>query len=157
MSRTTRTTTATASPARTPVPGNSHPLGGSPDSFAHVEPPSVDAPPVPVRRDGPDSTANPPPVNTEIEDSKDDAGLSARDADLSGYDTSSLDGDSEFGPPNLTDLILLGPSTCRAPTQIMASDLKAKVSCACGQPVLECKRHAQHRIEGRYRHPPGYI
>jgi hypothetical protein len=146
-SRATRTTSVIASP-REPVAEGDHPLGtGSPASSGGF---SV------VRTSG-DTHNQTAEDQGSIGDDVDGEGRgSDRDADLTNNDASSFGDCSDFGPPNLADLILLDASKCRVPTQVTAEGGDAKETCACGHPAETCKRHAGHRAAERYRHAEGY-
>jgi hypothetical protein len=140
------TTTHSRGVPRDPVPGTNHPLGSSQESediFTDV---------------GKQPAAGQPPQAETVNEEEDDQDLTGRDKALSdgeGEEGSLYGGRSEFGSPTLADLIDLGHSQCRAPTQVTTSD-GAKVLCVCGRSVEDCKRHARHRISGRYRHSVGF-
>jgi hypothetical protein len=141
-----RTTTDSPGVPRDPVLGTNHPLGSSQESediFTGV---------------GSQPTAGKPPQAETVNEGEDDQDLTDRDEALSdgeGEEGSLYGGGSEFGPPTLADLIDLGHSQCRAPTQVTTSE-GAKVLCVCGRSVEDCKRHARHRISGCYRHSVGF-
>lgn len=144
-SRTTCTTPSTTSPAsREPVADGKHPLSGSSSS-----PPSV----------GKFSEANAPvePANEEgrLDNGQTKDGGSDTDANFTNEDSSSIGGGSVFGPPDLTDLILLNHLKCRVPTQITGKG-GVKEPCTCGQLTSDCHRHARHHFSGRYCHVEGY-
>jgi hypothetical protein len=64
--------------------------------------------------------------------------------------TPPMGGGSQFGPPNLQELLELTTRNCGCPCSIMNKE-GDKEQAYCGQLTSLCKRHAQHRLQGRWR------
>jgi hypothetical protein len=98
----------------------------------------------------------PPRVETLDEDSiaEQEPRLSDADEDLTDDgENSSYGGGSQFGPPNLQELLDLTSRNCGCPCSITNKNGE-KEQAYCGQLTSLCKRHAQHRLQGRWQSPP---
>jgi hypothetical protein len=75
----------------------------------------------------------------------DQRNLSKQDEALS-EGASSYEEDPQFsGPPNLQDLVRLGPEHCRSPCG-MTNKEGVKTSSICGKKAKDCKLHAKVRL-----------
>ena len=110
------------------------------------------------------STAKKPLTVETVEGEDDDSDDGVRkEENLSGIDEALTDDEltyasasSEFGPPNLQNLIQMTPSLCRVACRVTTRS-GAKVGAYCGKKIQDCKVHAGPRLNGAFRVAPGYL
>ena len=153
----------TTTPERKPLSTGDHPLGQASDWMSPGDTPEEPFSP-PHRTKGLSPLKGPPIVETveAYEESDEEPGM--EEAKLSDMDEALTDdskssyasASSEFGPPNLQDLVHMTHSKCRIACRVTIKT-DDKVDAYCGKAVKDCKVHATQRISGVYRLAPCYL
>jgi hypothetical protein len=164
----TKTRTVTEEQAQTPVQepvlGGDHPLRDfpSPDSAAQTSSPGTHSSPnstndnnpgkPPATINSPLLSLDPDPLDREGSVEK---GVEVSDGSKSAAEL-SYGSASEFGDLILEELIKLEEDHCRSAMRL--NDMEGvKVPAYCGKLALECKRHGEARIKGKFRMSPGSV
>jgi hypothetical protein len=124
-------------------PGDAGPSSGSPSSLQ--------------------TCSTPQRLETVMDESEEDENSPGDSRSLSEQDealsegASSYEEDPQFsGPPNLQDLVRLGPEHCRSPCR-MTDKEGVKTSSSCGKTAKDCKLHAKVRLGAdSYQYATGF-